>query len=77
MIGKLGPKIKEGCNARFVIVNSFSFNLRALVCWDLGTVAMLWFKFTCGTIWHFPLLWCMVMYCNVYETNEDTKFYQG
>jgi len=27
VIGKLGPKIKEGCNARFVIVNSFSFDL--------------------------------------------------
>lgn len=36
MIGKLGPKIKDGCNARFVIVNSFSFNLHALVCWDFG-----------------------------------------
>lgn len=32
VIGKLGPKIKEGCNARYVIMNSFSFDLYA-ACW--------------------------------------------
>ena len=36
MIGKLGPKIKEGCNARFVVVISFPFAMYAMVSWDFG-----------------------------------------
>ena len=33
MIGKLGPKIKEGCNARYVIMNSLSFDLYVVARW--------------------------------------------
>lgn len=36
MIGKLGPKIKEGCNARYVIKNSLSFDLYAVARWCFG-----------------------------------------
>ena len=39
----------------------------------LGTMFMLWFKFTCGTIWYFRLFWCMVVYSDVFETKEYTK----
>ena len=59
MIGKLGPKIKEGCNARFVILRilKFSFDfMQLLVSWEFGDSACVVVQ-----IWYFPLFKCMVM----------------
>lgn len=36
---------------------------------------MLWFNFTIGRIWFFPLFWCMVIYDNEYKTTGNTKLY--
>ena len=36
---------------------------------------MLWFIFALGTIWYFPLFWCMVMLINECKTKGNTKLY--
>lgn len=43
---------------------------------NLNTVQLLCSSFTLGTInRYFPLFWCMVIYCNVCQTKENTKLY--